>query len=340
MTHFLFKDRAEDFIVEEILEKEPEWEWDFHYVFFEKKNLATFDVINKLIYEFGLNRNMIGIAGLKDKQGVTRQRISISKRDVHKQCWGINNFLGFLRKIGKVLKATYGKKLLKLGVNKGNRFEVVLRPVRPKGIELLQSKIESFFREIEEFGLPNYFGEQRFGHRGRNWQTGEKLVLGEIRSLKWDNNTMAEKRFKVQAFSSYVFNMYLNVRITAWKLGKILPGDIIVPEDGRYKHRTGPEQDNTDRLTITWPVIGDDLKHAKDAALKLEKDTYAKLGLPANIERWFQKFNIFWIRRPIVIYPSNLTWQRTKDKNLIMRFDLPSGAYASVLVDYLEQKLG
>ena len=151
---------------------------------------------------------------------------------------------------------------------------------------------------------------------------------------------MAEKRFKVQAFSSYVFNMYLNVRIAAGKLGKLLPGDIIVPEDGRYKYRTGPEQDNKERLMITGPVIWDDLKHAKDEALKLEKTAYQKLDLPSDIERWFKKFNIFWIRRPIVIYPSNLSYQRTKDNNLLVRFDLTSGAYASVVVDYLEQKLG
>ena len=162
-----------------------------------------------------------------------------------------------------------------------------------KNLSAIKDKVDSLLQTINTNGLPNYFGEQRFGHRGRNWQTGEKLVLGEIKSLKGDNNTLAEKRFKVQAFSSYVFNMYLNVRIGAGKLHKLLPGDVVVPDDGRSKFRTGPEQDNTDRLIVTGPVIGDDLKHAKDEALKLEKLTYQKLDLPNNIEHGFKKFNIF-----------------------------------------------
>lgn len=89
-----------------------------------------------------------------------------------------------MRKLGKVIKATYGNKLLKLGVNKGNKFEIILRPERPKQSSELKDKVEIILNEVKAQGLPNYFGEQRFGHRGRNWQTGEKLVLGEIRSLK------------------------------------------------------------------------------------------------------------------------------------------------------------
>lgn len=339
MTYFAFKERVEDFVVEELLEKEPEWEWDFHYIFFEKKGLATFDVINKLIYDFGLNRNMLGIAGLKDKHGVTRQWISISKRDVHKHCGGINKLLDFLRKVGRVVKATYGTKLLKLGVNKGNRFEITLRTTKPKQLAELMPKVETLLQEIQEKWVPNYFGPQRFGHRGKNWQTGEKLVIGEIRSLKWDNNTMTEKRFKVQAFSSYIFNAYLHTRIAANKLHTLLPGDVVVPGDGRVNYRTGPEQPNTQKLTITGPVIGDDLKDAKDAALKLEQQTYQKFNLPKDIRNGFKKFGIYGLRRPILLYVEELSWLWTKDKNLILRFNLPSGAYASVIVDYLEANL-
>lgn len=104
---------------------------------------------------------------------------------------------------------------------------------------------------------------------------------------------MTEKRFKVQAFSSYVFNMYLNVRISAGKLYKILPGDVIISEEGRYKYWTGEGVDNKERLTVTGPVIGDDLTHAKEWALELEKETYKKLSLPNHIENLFKKFNIF-----------------------------------------------
>ncbi len=123
------------------------------------------------------------------------------------------------------------------------------------------------------------------------------------------------------------------------KLWKLLPGDVIIPADGRYTHWKEGERDNTERITITGPVIGDDLAHAKDTALKLEEEAYKKFELPKNIEKLFQNFGLFGIRRAILIYPENISWKRTKDRNLMLSFTLPSGAYASVLIDVLEQRL-
>ena len=123
----------------------------------QKKNLATFELIRKLQDEFGFNRNMIGIAGLKDKQGVTSQWISLPKRDVQKLCGGINNLLAYLRKICKVITATYGSKLLKLGDNAGNKFEIILRPTRGE-IRKQKELIESVMQQIDKEGVPNYFG--------------------------------------------------------------------------------------------------------------------------------------------------------------------------------------
>ncbi|OQB41799.1 MAG: tRNA pseudouridine synthase D [candidate division CPR1 bacterium ADurb.Bin160] len=38
------------------------------------------DIIEHLCYELKLKRNDLGIAGLKDKNGITEQRISIYKK--------------------------------------------------------------------------------------------------------------------------------------------------------------------------------------------------------------------------------------------------------------------
>lgn len=194
-------------------------------------------------------------------------------------------------------------------------------------------------KQVEEYGLPNYFGEQRFGHRGNNRKTGEKLILGEIKSLKWDNNTTTEKRFKVQAFASYLFNRYLDLRVQMKQLDTLLPGDVVIPADGRAKHYTWEKMKNTERMTITGPVFGYDLTYAKDAAAKLEEEIMERYKISKKSESAFQRFGLFGIRRALVIYPTNLTWLWTKDKNFIIRFDLPSGAYASVLVEWIEQMI-
>ncbi|MEI7477023.1 MAG: tRNA pseudouridine(13) synthase TruD [bacterium] len=128
----------------------------------EKKGLTTFLLIDLMINAFGLNRNMIGIAGLKDKHAITRQWISISRRDVVKYCGGINTLLDWLRRKGKIIKATYHTHLLKLGDNAGNHFDITLIP--EKGITPEQKQtVDYCLKEIAAKGIPNYFGEQRFG---------------------------------------------------------------------------------------------------------------------------------------------------------------------------------
>lgn len=167
-----------------------------------------------MVKEFRLNRNMVGIAGLKDKNAITRQWLSISKKDVIKSCGGINTLLAWLRTKGKVITATYGDHMLKVGENKGNHFDIVLvpnadsvdkksatknkKPVRQTDAQRLFSHwdrnnpetivfkeyVTSILATIEKRGLPNYFGEQRFGRFGGNRQVGFDLLSGTIRNIK------------------------------------------------------------------------------------------------------------------------------------------------------------
>ena len=126
---------------------------------------------------------MVGIAGLKDKHAITRQRISISKRDVAKNCGGINTLLAWMRKKGRVVTATYGDHMLKLGENAGNQFTIKLIPQKPI-TEKVKQAIEQILTELAKRGVPNYFGEQRFGHGGTNRKIGHELLAGTIRNIK------------------------------------------------------------------------------------------------------------------------------------------------------------
>ena len=78
---------------------------------------------------------------------------------------------------------------------------------------------------------------------------------------------------------------------------------------------------------------------AKETAGKLEDDIARQSGISKKEEAGFQKFQLFGIRRPIIIYPTDLTRKRTKDKNLLISLTLPSGSYASVFVEYVEKIL-
>lgn len=321
MPFFQTKLRPEDFIVTEILDKEPSGEGDYHYILIEKKWLTTFLLIDLMIKDLWFNRNMIGIAGLKDKNAITRQWISISKRDVAKYVGWVNDLLSWMRQKWKIIKATYAETMLKLGNNAGNHFDLtlvgtaILAPEKKK-------EIETFLDSIEKKWIPNFFGDQRFGYWGTNWKIWHELLAWTLRNIKWDVNTLAEKRFKVQAFASYVFNQYVLERDKKWLLYKKMAGDVI------WK----------DKVSVTWPVPGDDLELAKSDAGKLEKEVFEKTGLTKELFDRFKVFGLFWIRRSLLVFPKKIkyTWRW---KILFLAFDLPSGAYATVLIDEIEKIL-
>jgi tRNA pseudouridine13 synthase len=124
-----------------------------------------------------------------------------------------------------VIDATYSETMLKLGNNAGNHFDIVLRGTKIF-TEDEKKKITAIFIDLGKKGAPNYFGEQRFGFGGTNWKIGFQLLSGQIRKIDGDQNTLAEKRFKIQAFASYVFNVYLEERTNRNQLYTRLEGDV------------------------------------------------------------------------------------------------------------------
>src|SRR6185369_2493777 len=74
--------------------------------------------------------------------------------------------------------ARHGNKL-RLGHLKGNRFAIKIRDVNPTDVVKLQPVID----DLKKRGLPNFFGEQRFGRRGDNDKLGATLIRGRPEEL-------------------------------------------------------------------------------------------------------------------------------------------------------------
>jgi tRNA pseudouridine13 synthase len=70
--------------------------------------------------------------------------------------------------------ARHGNKL-RLGHLAGNRFAIKIRDVNPTDVVKLGPAIEL----LRKRGMPNYFGEQRFGRRGNNDLLGAALLAGD-----------------------------------------------------------------------------------------------------------------------------------------------------------------
>src|SRR5690554_7070541 len=75
-----------------------------------------------------------------------------------------------------VITQTRSNKKIRRGDLLGNHFEIRLRNIQGD-----KSLIEANLEQVKALGVPNYFGEQRFGHDGNNIESGRAMLAGEIR---------------------------------------------------------------------------------------------------------------------------------------------------------------
>jgi len=100
---FSFKQKSQDFIVEEKLPFALAGKGDAFFVFFEKRNINTMDVVEHLCSSLKISRLTLGIAGLKDKKAMARQWISIYQSAL-KRMGGEVVFVNCLAEVAKILK--------------------------------------------------------------------------------------------------------------------------------------------------------------------------------------------------------------------------------------------
>lgn len=164
------KARPEDFLVEELPLYEPCGEGEHLYLFIEKREKTTMDVVRRLSKMFAISKRNIGYAGLKDKRAVTRQMFSVHLPDPEKQQKGLERFVHTPLKL---LWHDLHTNKLKRGHLKGNRFVIYIREVNPAGV----TRVKPILDVLEKQGFPNYIGEQRFGYRQNNHLLGRDLLL-------------------------------------------------------------------------------------------------------------------------------------------------------------------
>ena len=227
---FQIKSKPEDFVVEEVLrEWISSWKWDFLYIFFEKENLTTMDVVDDLTKNFHLQRDEIGIAWLKDKAWITRQWISISKHSLNK-IWWEEKFIQTIWKKVRILEKSYNEFWLKVASNQWNKFKIRLR-ARGNITTEIKNLIENNIQKVSEKWFPNCFGMQRFGKWKKNFYEAKDRLeqLAKEFNEKWklkESDLPYHLRFFLQAYPSMYFNEYVLNRWEKWLF--LLQWDILV----------------------------------------------------------------------------------------------------------------
>ncbi len=168
----VIKQRAEDFFVQEVPLYEASGEGEHVYCEIQKVGVATFDAIDRIARALRIPSRDIGYAGLKDARAVSRQLLSIAGT-TEAAVMGLE-----LPNITVQWAARHGNKL-RIGHLASNRFAIKIREVSPTDVIKLRAPLDMLQRR----GMPNYFGEQRFGRREDNDRLGAALVRGDDREV-------------------------------------------------------------------------------------------------------------------------------------------------------------
>ena len=243
---FSFTPSPDRFVVEELPAYPPAGEGAHTFLLLEKRGLTTFDAINQVAAAFGVAARDIGYAGMKDKQATTRQWVSVPGLDPERALAWTGNGV-------RVLEAARHPHKLRLGHLRGNRFEVVLTgTASDDDVAALRARFDA----LGAHGVPNRYGEQRFGADAANAARGLALLRGERQE-----RDKRKRKLMLSALQSAVFNRALELRATRGSLTAVIAGDVLKKTDtGGLFVSTEPEVDqrrvDAGELIPTAPLPG------------------------------------------------------------------------------------
>ncbi len=343
-VHFHFRQSPADFVVTEIPLYDFAGEGEHLILQVRKKGLTTWQLLEILSNHLGVKTREIGYAGLKDRDAMTVQYLSLPRK--YEEA-----LASFSNPQVKILQTTYHTNKLRIGHLKGNRFFVRLKKVNPTDA----AKLDSVLAWAAEHGMPNYFGWQRFGKEGENFETAKKVARGE---LKMRNRKKRE--FLMSAWQSHLFNLWLSKRVELSRLFdalkpkelkqlfvwndetirhvhrqshffRLLPGDAA----SHYPHgklfTVADTQEESKRfagrdISPTGPLPGDKMKHATGLAWEIEKEFVEEIPAPGT-------------RRYAWVWPEEVEGRyRPEEWHYELHFTLPKGSYATVLLEMLANR--
>ena len=201
--------KPSDFVVVENCGIEFSGDGEHDYLWIEKTGTNTHWVAECLAKHSGIPVRDVGYAGLKDRHAVTRQWFSV--RRASPADWNAFTAEGVV-----ILEQKVHRRKLRRGAHSGNSFRIALRSDK---IDTNLENREKRVAGIDQCGVPNYFGEQRFGRDGGNIELCRQLFAG--RKLSRHKRGIA-----LSAARSLIFNDILDVRVRQGSWNTILPGEL------------------------------------------------------------------------------------------------------------------
>ncbi len=195
---------------------------------------------------------------------------------------------------------------------------------------------------IARDGLPNSFGEQRFGRDEGNAERGAALLRGETVA-----GGRRQQRLYLSALQSAIFNDVLRTRPAPPHV--LLAGDLaLVHGSGALLLAGSPalppaaweERAARFELSPTGPLVGHKMRAPRGESLARERVAAARWGMPwvTELPR-LRGHELHGGRRPLRVPLTEVSHRRLEGDAVELCFVLPPGSYATVLVAELFDRL-
>lgn len=317
----VIRHQPSDFIVEETLSFTPTGQGEHVLLYVEKIGQNTQFIARQLAQAAGLKNRLVSYAGLKDRHAVTRQWFCLPwpiKQDMPWQDWQLDG--------AKILQVTRHQRRLKIGSIAHNRFVLTLREV--SDVPALVQRLD-----LLATGVPNYFGEQRFGRNNSNLHSAARLFAGE---------GISDRQLRGLALSaarSMLFNQQVSQRVQQGWFARVQSGAVVqLDGSGSVFHVPEVTAEIDARLaqgdihpTALLPGVG---KAMESAAALASQEAWL-----APYQAWVQAlvdFNMHLERRSVRLLPKHLSF-RSEGDTLELSFALPAGSFATAVLRELVQ---
>ena len=319
----------EDFQVSEQLGFELSGEGEHCFLYLQKRQLNTMELLQRLSALCGVAPGSIGFSGLKDRNAVTRQWFSVGMAGRAEPDWSSLESGGDVQ----VLEVGRHRRKLRRGVHRANRFTLVLRELQGERADL-----ELRLQKLRDEGVPNYFGEQRFGRNGSTMEQARRWIR-DGRRISRDKRSLY-----LSALRAFVFNQLLTQRVQSGDWNVIQRGDVCVLRGTRSFFTCDEISDDIQGRTASGdlhpglPLWGRGLD-------SISPDTSARrAGRPTecgDICDFLEASGLELAWRPARLLPDDFCWQFCDDGTLQLDFALGAGSYATALMaEFVSYKEG
>lgn len=309
----------QDFQVFEHLSFDLTGEGEHVYCQIRKTGLATLAIVERLAKFAGISQRDIGYAGLKDKYAVTTQWFSLylpKKPDIR---WA-----DFNSEQIEVLHVCRHERKCRIGALTHNSFEIIVRKLT------LHTALEARIESLVKTGMPNYFGEQRFGRDRDNLNKIKQFFNKEI--------TVQNRKKRGLYYSSarsWLFNLLLSERVSRNAYANPVNGDVmqLVGKRGYFSidHVDDEIMQRVQAREIVpaGPLIGVGDHHVSADAQAIESPI---LDEWAHFCEGLNDHGLELMYRPYTVFIDDMRYEFIESDALKLCFDLPRGAYATSLL--------